>query len=255
MAVQEAWSASRLQGLAEQENGHLQSTDQASMQASGGSWSVLAAGISGTLLGALSVLGARIWRGSSAAPGHGSVELRQNLFSMAASYPAGRTYPQPPLKDVHGAATEYSASPELRGPFQGPLMAHFAEEVTSSSQPEDLENSEMRQRGLDARNTSFFSRNLPEERKNARTYYDIEGRGEVLIPPDRADEWGEELTDIGRWQRTNGPIYIQGAGGLMLVAGFANYFVAANANGLSSPLWTSSIFVSLLGFALQRKTS
>merc|ERR1719183_1939776 len=39
MAVQEAWSASRLQGLAEQENGHLQSTDQASMQASGGSWS------------------------------------------------------------------------------------------------------------------------------------------------------------------------------------------------------------------------
>ena len=28
-------------------------------------------------------------------------------------------------------------------------------------------------------------------------------RGELLKAPDRADEWGEELTEIGKWQRTN----------------------------------------------------
>jgi len=69
-------------------------------------------------------------------------------------------------------------------------------------------------------------RNLPEERISQRTYYDIEKRcplcelvpylanlcayrhlcarrGELLVAPDRADEWGEELTEIGKWQRTN----------------------------------------------------
>lgn len=34
-------------------------------------------------------------------------------------------------------------------------------------------------------------------------------RGEFLAGPDRSDEWGEELTEIGKWQRTDGPIYIQ----------------------------------------------
>ena len=28
-------------------------------------------------------------------------------------------------------------------------------------------------------------------------------RGELLAAPDRSDEWGEELTEIGKWQRTN----------------------------------------------------
>lgn len=28
-------------------------------------------------------------------------------------------------------------------------------------------------------------------------------RGELLVSPDRADEWGDELTEIGKWQRTN----------------------------------------------------
>ena len=122
-------------------------------------------------------------------------------------------------------------------------------------------------------------------------------RGELLKAPDRADEWGEELTEIGKWQRTNvthpdltqsvredresslassfaslvctadccyrhsglqsaisadalmicmlctppeqGPIYIQGAGGVLLVLGFVNYFGLSNANGLSQAMWTS----------------
>ena len=34
-------------------------------------------------------------------------------------------------------------------------------------------------------------------------------RGEFLAGPDRADEWGEEMSEIGKWQRTKGPIYIQ----------------------------------------------
>lgn len=47
------------------------------------------------------------------------------------------------------------------------------------------------------------SRNLSEEKINQKTYYDIEKRGELLAAPDRADEWGEELTEMGKWQRTN----------------------------------------------------
>jgi len=47
------------------------------------------------------------------------------------------------------------------------------------------------------------NRNLSEEKINQRTYYDIEGRGELLVSPDRVDEWGEELTEMGKWQRTN----------------------------------------------------
>lgn len=36
-----------------------------------------------------------------------------------------------------------------------------------------------------------------------------------------------------------GPIYIQGAGGALLVLGFVNYFALSNANGLSQAMWTS----------------
>ena len=135
-----------------------------------------------------------------------------------------------------------------------PRMAEQAEQ--EEQEPESVAvESETRVKGLEARSTSWLSRNLSEERRNQRTFYDIEKRGELLKAPDRAADgaWGEELTEIGKWQRTNGPIYIQATGGLMLVAGFANYFGAANANGLSQPLWCTSILVALLGFALQRK--
>jgi len=36
-----------------------------------------------------------------------------------------------------------------------------------------------------------------------------------------------------------GPVYVQSVGGVMLLGGFVNYFALANANGLSSALWTS----------------
>lgn len=135
-----------------------------------------------------------------------------------------------------------------------PRMAEQAEQAEQEPESVAVE-SETRVKGLEARSTSWLSRNLSEERRNQRTFYDIEKRGELLKAPDRAADgaWGEELTEIGKWQRTNGPIYIQATGGLMLVAGFVNYFGAANANGLSQPLWCTSILVALLGFALQRK--
>jgi hypothetical protein len=78
------------------------------------------------------------------------------------------------------------------------------------------------------------------------------GRGEFLAGEDRVAE--EELTEIGKWQRTMGPIYIQWTAGAMIVAGFADYFLLGNPGGSASPLWTLSVFTGLLGFALQRKT-
>merc|ERR1712216_823133 len=113
-----------------------------------------------------------------------------------------------------------------------PRMAEQAEQEEQKPESVAVE-SETRVKGLEARSTSWLSRNLSEERRNQRTFYDIEKRGELLKAPDRAADgaWGEELTEIGKWQRTNGPIYIQATGGLMLVAGFVNYFGAANANG------------------------
>mmetsp|Transcript_34260 Transcript_34260/g.71969 ORF Transcript_34260/g.71969 Transcript_34260/m.71969 type:complete len:197 (-) Transcript_34260:276-866(-) len=103
------------------------------------------------------------------------------------------------------------------------------------------------------RKRSFFSRNVPEEKLNARKYFDIEERGEVLAGPDRAEVWGEELTEIGKWQRTKGPIYVQFAGLGFLATGFLDYFALGNINGSASPLFTLGIFSALLGIALQRK--
>jgi hypothetical protein len=80
-------------------------------------------------------------------------------------------------------------------------MAEPGTETETETTPEVT--SDMRQRGVDARRTSFFSRNLSEEKINQKTYYDIENKGELLVSPDRVDEWGEELTEIGKWQRTN----------------------------------------------------
>jgi len=86
------------------------------------------------------------------------------------------------------------------------------------------------------------------------------GFGPVAPPPSAPEQQEEqELTAIGKWQRTNGPFYIQFSGGLMMVVGFLNYISVSNQNGsgiegLSQPLWTCSLLVILLGFALERKT-
>mmetsp|Transcript_39407 Transcript_39407/g.93287 ORF Transcript_39407/g.93287 Transcript_39407/m.93287 type:complete len:161 (-) Transcript_39407:156-638(-) len=39
------------------------------------------------------------------------------------------------------------------------------------------------------------------------------------------------------------------------LGGFYNYFALANANGASSSLWTSSIFLTFVGFALERPST
>jgi hypothetical protein len=46
--------------------------------------------------------------------------------------------------------------------------------------------------------------------------------------------------------RLQGPIYLQGAGFGLVLLGFVNYFALKNANGLSSTMWTTSIFVVFL---------
>lgn len=63
----------------------------------------------------------------------------------------------------------------------------------------------------------------------------------MLAGPDRADEWGEELTEIGKWQRTMGPIYIQGVGGALVILGFFNYFALGNMGNASSTIWVTAI--------------
>ncbi|EKX50310.1 hypothetical protein GUITHDRAFT_104120 [Guillardia theta CCMP2712] len=156
---------------------------------------------------------------------------------------------------VDGASAFAPSSSTLQIRTQVPKHACRLRMQESETQEPVL--SETRKRGLDARRTSWLSRNLPEEQLMAKKYYDVENRGELLAGPDRsaAGEWGEELTEIGKWQRTNGPIYIQAAGGGLLLFGFVNYFALGNIGHLSQPIWTLSIFVALLGFALQRKTS
>jgi len=47
------------------------------------------------------------------------------------------------------------------------------------------------------------------------------------------------FSELTKNRSEQGPIYIQGAGGLLLVAGFVNYFAFGNANGLSSTMWSS----------------
>uniref|UniRef100_A0A7S0VBY2 Uncharacterized protein n=1 Tax=Hemiselmis tepida TaxID=464990 RepID=A0A7S0VBY2_9CRYP len=101
----------------------------------------------------------------------------------------------------------------------------------------------------------WFSRNVPTDIKRSRKYFEIEERGEFLAGPDRQDEWGEELTEIGKWQRTKGPIYVQSGGGGLLAFGFFNYFALGNMYGASSAMFSLGILVGLLGFALQRSTS
>ena len=58
-----------------------------------------------------------------------------------------------------------------------------------------------------------------------------------LPSPPIAAPWTHHVHRCGACA-LQGPIYVQGAGGAMLLAGFVNYFAFGNANGLSSPLWT-----------------
>jgi len=99
---------------------------------------------------------------------------------------------------------------------------------------------------------SWISRNVKTDLKRSRRYFDIEEKGEFLAGPDRADEWGEEMSDIGKWQRTKGPIYIQLGGAGTLAGGFVNYFAFNNIAGASSAMFALGILIAMLGFALQR---
>ena len=100
-----------------------------------------------------------------------------------------------------------------------------------------------RSRARDVR--SGLSRNVPAEKLNRARFRD---QDDVLS--------GEAFGEIGRviavWQRTAGPVYIQLAGVMVFLSAFYNYFELRNANGLSSALWSLSVFLMLLGFALQR---
>ena len=72
------------------------------------------------------------------------------------------------------------------------------------------------------------------------------------------DEAGEELSALGRWQRTDGPFHVQFAGAFLLLTGFLNHIALNNQNGsgvegLSQPLFAASILVVMLGLALERQ--
>lgn len=100
-----------------------------------------------------------------------------------------------------------------------------------------------RSRARDVR--SGLSRNVPAEKLSRARFRD---QDDVLS--------GEAFGEVGRviavWQRTAGPVYIQLAGVMVFLSAFYNYFELRNANGLSSALWSLSVFLMLLGFALQR---
>ncbi|KAJ1477856.1 hypothetical protein T484DRAFT_1819723 [Baffinella frigidus] len=89
------------------------------------------------------------------------------------------------------------------------------------------------------RKDSWWSRNLSEEDLNKPRFYDIEAPGEFLAGADRQDP--EQLTEMGKWQRTMspiyiqwssgeffGPIYIQWSSGGFFVGGFIDYFLLGN---------------------------
>jgi hypothetical protein len=67
----------------------------------------------------------------------------------------------------------------------------------------------------------------------------------------------ENMSAIGKWQRTDGPLYVQFAGAALILVGFLNHIALNNQNGsgiegLSQELFAMSILVLLLGGALQR---
>jgi hypothetical protein len=80
------------------------------------------------------------------------------------------------------------------------------------------------------------------------------GFGNGAKPDDGVEE---KMSAIGKWQRTDGPLYVQFAGAALMLVGFLNHIALNNQNGsgiegLSQELFAMSILVLLLGGALQR---
>jgi hypothetical protein len=80
------------------------------------------------------------------------------------------------------------------------------------------------------------------------------GFGNGAKPDDGVEE---KMSAIGKWQRTDGPLYVQFAGATLMLVGFLNHIALNNQNGsgiegLSQELFAMSILVLLLGGALQR---
>ena len=69
----------------------------------------------------------------------------------------------------------------------------------------------------------------------------------------------QEHSAVSKWQRSDGPFYVQFTGAAMLLVGFLNHSALKNNNGsgvegLSQSLFALGILVLLLGFALERKS-
>ena len=97
--------------------------------------------------------------------------------------------------------------------------------------------------------------------------YDDNGKARPRAPgfkggatPDAGPEVTEqEPSAVGKWQRSDGPFYVQFTGAAMLLVGFLNHSALKNHNGsgvegLSQSLFALGILVLLLGFALERKS-
>eukprot|EP00287_Rhodomonas_sp_CCMP768_P012978 CAMPEP_0196733886 /NCGR_PEP_ID=MMETSP1091-20130531/12778_1 /TAXON_ID=302021 /ORGANISM="Rhodomonas sp., Strain CCMP768" /LENGTH=145 /DNA_ID=CAMNT_0042077311 /DNA_START=40 /DNA_END=477 /DNA_ORIENTATION=+ len=88
---------------------------------------------------------------------------------------------------------------------------------------------------------SGFSRNVPEDKLSKPRFIEEDDGA-----------YGEAGKAISKWQRTQGPIYIQLVGSALLLSGFLNYFSWNNPSLSSSALWCCGILTAFLGFALQR---
>merc|ERR1719478_1460912 len=80
-----------------------------------------------------------------------------------------------------GAFVATPGALSLRAPGRMLMATARTAPRMAEQEPESVAvESETRIKGLEARSTSWLSRNLSEERRNQRTFYDIEKRGELL---------------------------------------------------------------------------
>jgi len=81
----------------------------------------------------------------------------------------------------------------------------------------------------------------------------------AAIPEVDKGEQQQKLSAVGKWQRTDGPFYVQFSGATVLLIGFLNHMALKNHNGsgiedLSQDCFALGILIVMLGFAVERKS-
>ena len=102
-------------------------------------------------------------------------------------------------------------------------------------------------------------------KRATRKGYDENGKARPRAPGFKGaaipevDEGEQKLSAFGKWQRTDGPYYVQFAGATVLLLGFLNHMALKNHNGsgiedLSQACFAFGIIIVMLGFAVERKS-